>query len=561
MSNSTKDQISGSRWRWFVLLLILIVALGLRLWGIRFGLPYIYHFDEHFYVATALKLGVGAIHNTPYAPTGFSNILFGEYAAYFITGKALGLFVSAQAFEAAYRTDPTIFYLLGRVATAVSGAATILILYSLGKITSNWKTGLIAAAFLAVSFLHVRDSHYAVPDVTMTFFVTLAVCLAAYSLQKNKRRYLYLAGLAGGLAIAAKWTALPILLMIWWAAASIQDSARTNRPARFLSQTVILAGFFSLLGFAIGSPQILVNPLLYFQEAEGQYGSGSTGGFGFWQVDTLPGWLFYLKTLLYGVGVILLALGIAGAVRRAILSVKQKDRFSILLLIFPVTYYLLMGSTRHYFARYTLPLIPFLALFAAEIVLAWRRWLQSRWPQRNWSGAAIGLLVAALIQPTAYSIRHDVLLLRQDTRTAAKTWIEANLPEGTKIAVDWETYGPPLSTPAAPLPDSTKVYDVVPIGGTGLAAHSLTWYEESNFDYLIATSFIYNIPLVNEQQNMARQAFYATLDREVELVHEFHPANDGHEPPFVFAEIYGPAVSLWARDVPGPTIKIYRLNK
>ncbi len=560
MNNSAPHQNPEFRWRWLALALILIVAFGLRLWGIRFGLPYIYHFDEHFYIATALKLGVGVIHNTPYAPTGFSNILFGEYTVYFLIGKATGLFSSTQAFEAAYRDNPVNFYLLGRATTAVLGSVTVLILYLWGQSTAKWKTGLIAAAFLAGSFLHVRDSHYAVPDITMTFFVTLSVLLAAYSLHKENRRYLYLAALAGGFAVAAKWTALPVILAIWWAGACMNDGAQTRHRPQFLSRIIMFAGFIAFLGFAAGSPQILVNPLLYLQEAGGQYDSGSTGGFNFWQVDSLPGWLFYGKTLLYGIGIILLGLGIAGTVWRLFRGVKSRDRTSILLLVFPVTYFLLMGSTRHYFARYALPLIPFMALFAAEAVLVMTSWLKRRRPYQNWTAVTIGLIVIALIQPVAYSIRHNVLLLRQDTRTEAKIWIEANIPEEAKIAIDWETHGPPLSSPTIRLPDTAKVYDIVPIGGAGLSDYPIAWYQTQEFDYLIATSYIYNIPLVNEQQNIEHQAFYAALDRELELVREFRPSRGDHDPPFIFDEIYGPAVGLWARDVPGPTIKIYRLD-
>ena len=38
---------------WFWLALICSAALLIRLWGIRFGLPYAYHYDEMFYVTGA----------------------------------------------------------------------------------------------------------------------------------------------------------------------------------------------------------------------------------------------------------------------------------------------------------------------------------------------------------------------------------------------------------------------------------------------------------------------------------------------------------------------------
>src|SRR5512135_1886759 len=94
-----------------ILVAIFVVAVGLRIWGIGFGLPYPYHADEPTYVSAALNLGAGIIGRQP-NPTGFSNILFGEYGAYYLIGRLAGLFSSTAAFEQAYRADPSVFLLL-----------------------------------------------------------------------------------------------------------------------------------------------------------------------------------------------------------------------------------------------------------------------------------------------------------------------------------------------------------------------------------------------------------------------------------------------------------------
>lgn len=538
---------------------ILTLALGLRIWGIGFGLPYVYHYDEHFYVNTALKLGAGVMNNPPYTPTGLPNILSGEYAGYYVVGKVLGVFASPQEFEAAYRSDPTVFYLLARLTIAVLSTATVLVLYLLGKTAADPTTGLKAAGLLTVSFLHVRDSHYSVPDIAMPFFVVLAVGLATVGVRHGKRRYTYLASVAGGLAVAMKWTGLPVAVAVWWASVCVESEAQKSTIGKLLNQTVVFTILLFALGFALGSPQILINPAPYLNEVLGQYGAGQAGGFEIWQVDTLPGWLFYGKTLLYGVGVVLLALGIAGGLRRLISVVKTGDKMSVLLLSFPLTYYMLMGSTRHYFARYALPLVPFMALFAAEAIVTVWAWGAARRTRLGWCLAAL-LVVAAIAQPLAQSIRHDLLLTRQDTRTPAKQWIEATIPGGAKIAIDWPVYGPPLSTPERVVPYSNKVYDVTILRGTGLSDRPVAWYREQGFDYLIASSFIYNIPLVYEDRDAERRAFYASLDQELKLVQEFHPYESDSAPPFTFDEVYGPAVSLWQRERPGPTLKIYEVG-
>ena len=536
---------------------ILLLALVLRIWGIGFGLPYVYHFDEHFYVNTALNLGAGVINNPPYAATGLSNILFGEYAAYYVVGNVLGEFASPQGLEAAYRGDPTLFYLLGRLTTALFGVATVLVLYWLGRMVSGTASGLLAAGFLSISFLHVRDAHFAVPDIVMPALVIVALALAVSGLRTKKRRHIYLAALAGGLAVATKWTGLPVVLVVLLASIFVEQEQL--RAGRLLIKTVLFTVLLLAAGFALGSPQILYNPAPYVREALNQMGAGQEGGFEIWQVDTLPGWLFYIKTLLYGVGAVLVTLGCAGAIRRTIMALRDRDPTSVLLLLFPATYYLVMGTTRHYFARYALPLIPFVALFAAEILVVILAAIGAE-RRKLLVGLAVVLILSAIVQPLAYCIRHDLLLSREDTRTIAKRWIEANLPEGASIALDWQVHGPPLSTEETPMPDSDSVYEVTLVGGSGLADRPLAWYREQGFDYLIASSFLYSIPVVDEGRNAGRRAFYNSLEQELQLVKAFHPGQDDKEPSFIFDEIYGPLISLWQRERPGPTIKIYGLQ-
>jgi len=553
------QQVFTTNWRWVTLGLLFLIACGLRLWGIRFGLPYIYHYDEHFYINTALKLGKGIINNPPHAPTGFSNILAVEYGIYFVVGKLFHVFNSVQEYESLFHSDPTNFYLIGRGTSAILGAIIILVVNGLSKLRSSPVTGLIAAGFLTISFLHVRDSHYSVPDVALSLFILFSVALAAKGLHFNRRRYIYLASIVGGFAVAVKWTGLPIALVVLWAGVWCNDGTEQKLINRLFNITIIKIMILFGLGFALGSPQILLNPFPYIDEAFGQLGAGGAGGFEIWQVDTLSGWLFYIKTLNYGVGSVLLLLGTIGVLRRLNRIVKTGDRLDILLLLFPLIYYFLMGSSRHYFARYTIPLIPFVVLFASETVVWFLSWVDNRRAKFGW-GLAVGLVILATTQPFLQSIRHNILLTRQDTRTLAKQWIETNISDGAKIAVDWPTFSPPLSSLEEPMPQSDRLFKVEIMEITGLSDHPIKWYRDQGFDYLIASSFIYNITLVNEKDDVERRAFYASLDREFELIKEFQPRNDETEIPFIFDEIYGPAINLWQRERPGPVIKIYAVN-
>jgi hypothetical protein len=550
-------------YQWVVVGFILIIGFLLRIWGINFGLPYIYHYDEHFYIATAVKLGSGIVNNSPYAPTGLSNVLFFEYIGYFILGKLVGLFPTVQHFELAYRTNPSMFYLLGRFTSAAFGTASIIAVYTIGLFLTKKMTGIMASILLAVSFIHVRDSHYSVPDIAMSTLVIFAVCFAILYVQTGRQRFIYIASLVGGVAIAMKWIALPVALTIWLAWITVPDpkfikKTSGNKASSHVIKGSVLVALLISLGFSPGAFQVIINPTPYIKEMIGQASSGQYGGFEIWQVDTLPGWLFYGKTLIFGLGIITVLLAIVGVIFYVYHSIRNKSNTMLILISFPLTYFILMGSTPHYFSRYSLPLVPFVALFCADTIsVIHQQLLKWKTPFSNYIILIIFFL--AIIPSLASSVKHDLILTRTDTRTIAKDWIEENIPSESKIAVDWSVHGPPLSSHESSVLNSQRVYDVYYVGGTGLSDHTIEWYKQNGYDYLIASSFIYQIPLVFKDLDLRRKEFYSSLDKELQLVKNIYPNDEEREPDFIFDEIYGPMVSLWGRDRPGPVLKIYKI--
>jgi hypothetical protein len=544
---------------------IVTLALVLRLWGIRFGFPYAYHFDEPTYVRIALNLGEGLIGRQP-NPTGFSNLLFAEYGVYFIAGRIGGHLASAAEAGQFWRANPTAFHiLLGRLTNALLGTLGVLVAYWLGKEAGGRGTGLLAALFLAVSFLHVRNSHYVTPGITAASLTSLGVLCSLLAMripmyssatserrsgsEKSRRRYLVLAAAAAGYAIATKWSVWPVIIPLAVAVSHGLWLQGCQEARSRLAYLALAVGSFGG-GFLAGGFQLVLKPLAYWNYALLEREAGQEGGFWIWQIGTVPGWLFYVKVLYYGWGGVLLGLASVGFLRRLVRVITRGDRMSILLLSFPLLYYASMGSTRHYFARYALPLLPFGAVFAAEALMVGSAWVRRR--RVRWGRClAMALAIASIAQPLAWSIRHDVLLTRQDTRTLAKEWIEAHIPPGAKIATDWPVYEPPLSR---------ETYEVDTRGGEGLSGRPLAWYREQGFDYLIASSFIYRITLLDKEQDARRRAFYAALDEELELVRRFSPGEGNMEPPFVFDEIYGPWISVLHRERPGPVLKIYRVK-
>lgn len=527
------------------LVAIAAVALVLRLWGICFGLPYEYHVDEVQYVRQAASMGSAGLepvwwNNPPF----FKYMLLAEFGALFVLGRLAGIYASVAQFGAVNELDPTHLYLVARATTAIMGTATVVLVYALGNRLRNRLTGLVAALLLATCFIHVRDSHFAVNDIPLVFWVTLAVLLATKALSGTHIRWYLVSGVAVGVAFATKYTgllaALPVVV-----AALPWFSRGLSRKDRALRLGAALAGG---IGAAIVcSPYFVITPGRVIADVRAALYVPAQAGFEGWEIDPSGGYLFYLKTLVRGMGWVALTASVAGMT----LALSRHRPVDLMLLLIPLSGLAILGSQQMYFARFILPIVPLLCVFAADGICA----LANHWCSRR--ALVPGLLLAlAVAQPLASSVKSDMLLTRVDTRTLAKEWIEANIPAGSRIATDWPVHSPPLSTPERAVPDGQVVYDYTAVGGIGLAAHPLAWYHDEGYEYLVTTSFISDIPLVYEDQNPARNAFYASLPESLDLVAEFSP---GESVPFVFDEIYGPFVSLWQRERPGPTVKIYAI--
>src|SRR4029077_12796453 len=106
-----------------------------------------------------------------------------------------------------FRVNPTALLIVLRVLSAAAGVATIWLVYRLAARFFDRLTAITAAFFVAISFLHVRDSHFGDADVVMTALIVAAVLalLSAMDDPTDWRRWALGAALAG-LAASAKYS-------------------------------------------------------------------------------------------------------------------------------------------------------------------------------------------------------------------------------------------------------------------------------------------------------------------------------------------------------------------
>ncbi|CAG0932060.1 hypothetical protein TFLX_02435 [Thermoflexales bacterium] len=534
-----------------VVLALTSAAFLLRLWGIGFGLPQAYHIDEHFYYPHAWSLGQGQLilPDQAHGPSLYLGLLLiGQkiMQALFFPG------LSAEQFGALRDTNPWPYLLSARIISALLGALTIPIVYLLAKRFRDPRVGLIAAALLTVLFFHVRDSHFGVPDALTTLFAAATAWMSVRAYQTRRPRDLVWAGLCAGLAAGAKYTTVIV------ASAVIVAALLTGTTWRQRLKLSAVAALGTLLGFIIGYPNLLLNPAIFIKDIAFLFvrvGEGFEG----WRIVPDNSAIFYLDTLLWGIGlpaIILTGLGLVTTLARR----RAED---LILISFPVFYFVIMSLSQGHFGRYLLPLLPMTIVLIAEA--GWRvvpeliRRLRLSFARKVAQPIGLVVLLFVFVPNALTSLRLDWVLAQADTRNLAKHWIESTIEAGSRLAVEWPYHTPPLSNGFETPPESQHEYWIDRVWGFGLADRPLAQYQTDGTQFIIATSYVRRIPVVDAQQEASRQQFYAQLPLTFKHVQTFSPRCDGGEPAFIFDQIYGPAVDVWELCQAGPQIDIYQV--
>jgi hypothetical protein len=559
-----------SRGAWGLLILIGLVALGMRLWGIYFGLPYDYHVDESLYrnSANLTRARISAL----FGP--FQILVLILQKGLHLLSPLLGRLALPPEVSASLES-PMSFQLLGRWSSALLGTATVIPLFLLGRRLWNETVGLMAAFFLALCFLHARSSHYGVPDATVGFFITMAAYFCT-RLRPAGRVGPYLwAGLFAGLALAAKLLSWPIFVLILLfhlfpaeeeGGKDVADRRIARLARAFFAPRLVATYVLGLATFLATSPQVVLEWKWVYAYWKLAAKLGAGGGMDRLRLDDGPIWRFYLISLGWGMGWLLTVLSIAGV----FLVLAQRRARPACLMLFPILYVaFIVRPGNMYFARYVLGAVPFLLLAAA--VLLWTVFSRFGLRGRALSTAVAVAALLAVAQPAYDLILHDRLLEREDSRTAAKRWIERNIPEGSTVLLESWWFSPQLASPKSSVPFSERTYDVRTLGPYGLSEKAKSFgrsvgtptikdYADQGIEYIVTNSFTSESGLLNPEEDRAKREFYRTLDREAKLVWSLSPEVGGFKLPRIFDHTYGPATYLSRLERPGPRLAIYRLT-
>ncbi len=614
------ERACGRRLVWVALGVVLAVALALRLWGIRQGLPYAYNADEdaHF---VPRAIGMFTLGWNPHYfanPPAFTDLLHLVFAVWF--GGRAGV-------SHAFATDPTAVFTVARASAALLGTLAVWLLYLAGARLFDRGVALLAAALEAVAFLPVFYAHLALNDVPTLAPLTLSLLGTAGVLRRGRARDYLLAGLGLGLGCATKYTAGIVLLPLLAAAAAQYLTAPSLLGRRVLAG-LALAGATALAAFLLADPYSVLD-LHAFEQGLAHQSSLSGEAQGKLGAPHESGALYYLWSLTWGLGWVPSVAALGGA-----LTVwRREQRLGWVLVPAPLLYLAFMGSQGRYFGRWLLPIFPILCLLAAFAALQLaraaarftQRFIEQRTPRAERASPAelssskaheepvsrsprlarvvavvfTALAVLALCaQGVVYSVHSGLILSRADTRNLTRAWMEGHVPVGAKVVVEpvvpdeWvQDVGHPTLTVynGDRWPKYQSLLSVIDAGGallvdSGMRAqrvspksvaepHTVTlenyeltlapaligYYEREGYCWVLSGSAESGRAFADPSRAPHAVAYYRALARAGEVVYHVSPYRPGARPVafnFDWSFDYYPL----AYERPGPEVTVYRLR-
>lgn len=534
-----------------VLGLILLVALALRLWGARWGLPFAYLTDEErIYVKGASRMA----HEGGVDPHYFQNpplytyMLRGIFAILHPGAEPARILNQLPA-----RGD---LFLIGRVISALMGTLAVWFTYlAAQRFFAERRLALLAAALMAVTFLPVFYAHAALNNVPAMAFATLSLVGTAGILTRGRRRDYVLAGVGLGLAAATKYTDAVVVVPLL-AAALLAPGERPERlkaagiAVGLAAATFVVCNPYAILHFAEFRADLALQGEV---AARDKIGAGDVDGF-----------RYYLSTFGWGFGYVASLSALGGAVW---LWFRDRRLFWVLVPALPL-FFIYMALRARHFGRWMLPTYPILCMLAScavwrlvELVPARR----ARWGRTLVAGAAIALLLA---QGVIFAVHNDSVLAQRHTYNTVRAWMVRNLPEHTRIMVE------PLRTDvwARPWPNATdQLYEVEADRRENQYARYLDpdllpLYRKRGYCWIVASSQFWGPYLDDADEAPDAAAYYRALARQATPVFKSSPWGGPHAPggPGEDEVAYNPDLSFnyyaLAYRRPGPKVVVYRLR-
>jgi YYY domain-containing protein len=333
--------------------------------------------------------------------------------------------------------------LVGRALSALIDTAVIYLAYLIGKRVYHRRVGLLAAAFVTFTVFHIQVAHFYAVDALLTFFVLLLFVFALEFARNGGLRSGLLMGVSFGLALATKFSAAPLFLVMVGAFVlryRRRDVEDVGRLTRLLVGSVALAAVvffiaepYAILDFDAFTAGVAEQARMVRGIADYPYTRQYIG--------TTP-YLYQIEeTAVWGMGLPMGLVAYAGLGFFLLRIVRHRKGEELLLLAWVGPYFLITGSFMVKFMRYMLPLLPLFLIMGAAMLFAFKDWLRRKVPERKALASSVGYGVTGLVigSSVLYVWAFTSIYSRPHSRIQASEWIYRNVPPGSTLALEhWD---------------------------------------------------------------------------------------------------------------------------
>jgi hypothetical protein len=439
------DNVTPSSRARLTILALVAMAAALRFWDLAWGLPQ--------------RIGLHP-DETEHVMSHALAISFADPDPHFLNYPSLLIYLIALTNGALSRlrlvSEPWQAYAIARAIVATFGTATAPAAFWLAiELGGTTLAAALGGLFVAILPLHVWESHFAVTDVVMTFWIVVALAGSIRLLRRSELVDSVWVGGALGLAVASKYTAA-------LAAISPLVAMLLSRPP-----VGTLVRNLAALGLAAAALCFVATPFSFLHYGQlraamaYEYEHVHSLHYGF----SLPavGWQYhkYVYELCAGFPFSLGFALWAAAAGGAICTLATLRRETVVVLAFVVPFFGILGHWTFTPLRYMLPVVVIGALFAGL-------WL-GRWIETGGSWQRRFALVAAVVT-LGYTLAFTVSTtarLGHDTRVEAARWLDETVRPGSTVLICG--FSPYMAIPTNP---KIRVESVNEVEISRLAAHT-----------------------------------------------------------------------------------------
>lgn len=407
-----------------LLLFVFVIGLFFRFYNLNWDQGNFFHPDERNISKAVSEINFfGQLNPHFFAYGGFPIYL------YRIAGEVVKTITANSSWVSSWGK----INLIGRTFSATFSSLAILLVFMVAKWVFNNKVGVLAACFTAFVPLLIQTGHFGITESMLCFWGLIIALFSLKILQKPTLANYLAAGAVLGLAAGTKFSALSFLIFPVVAHLFASEENLWKQAKYLFSFFGVLVFFFFL-----SSPYTFLD-FSSFRKSIGYEGSVVSGQrkvcYVYQFYNTYP-YIYQIKNLFWTMGPFLafssllgfFVLSLQSAV--SIFSCKTIKRKRLLLISWPVAYFLIIGSWFAKFVRYTVPLLPFFCIFAAWV--SW--WVVKRF--KFWGRTLICIIVATTF---LYASAFVSIYSQENTRIIASRWMYENIfPQAKILTEHWD---------------------------------------------------------------------------------------------------------------------------